>query len=64
MFKQLIAMGHFWHQTCWLDGLHVGWLQLFPHYVQRLRRGGVEKAVSVKQSSVVRMGMSKQHNNL
>lgn len=37
MFEQLIAMGHFWHQGCWLDGLNVGWLRAFPHhYVRRL----------------------------
>lgn len=45
MFEQLIATGHFWHPTCWLDVLNVGWLQLFPHQsVKRLRGEAGERA--------------------
>lgn len=54
MFEQLIATGHFWHPTCWLDVLNVGWLQLFPHQsVKRLRREAGESGLGVRNSHLL-----------
>lgn len=66
MFEQLIAVGH-----SLASGLLVGWSEcwLAATISSSLgetpsQRGRGEQAVSVKQSSAVRMGMSKQHNHL
>lgn len=66
MFEQLIASGSllasdllFGLSECWLASAVSSSLGETPS-----QRGGAEDAVSVKQSSVVRMSMSKQHNHL
>lgn len=41
-------MGNFWNQTCWLDWLNSGWLQLCPHrQMKRLHRGAAETELQV-----------------